>query len=109
MRSPEAESDAYFASRDEDSQIGAWTSEQSQPIASQQALIDKHAATRSRFAGGTVPRPPHWGGYRVMIGALELWDRGAARLHDRARWQRDLGLAGSSNPPGPWRSQRLQP
>jgi pyridoxamine 5'-phosphate oxidase len=107
--SPAAESDAYFASRDKNSQIGAWTSAQSHAIANHQALLDKRTAMEQRFAAGPVPRPPHWGGYRIMIGALELWDRGAARLHDRARWERNLDLSSPESPPATWRSQRLQP
>lgn len=116
VRSPDAESDAYFASRDKESQVGAWTSSQSKAIASRQALLDKHMATAQKLAGlqeesgvATIPRPPFWGGYRIGISAVELWVRGAARLHDRARWERALTPAGDSFQAGPWSAERLQP
>ena len=112
IRSPEQESDEYFASRDRTSQLGAWASAQSEPIADRAALKRALKAIEVRFpAGEPVPRPPHWGGYRIWIDVVELWTRGAARLHDRARWERELGkpLADGSFVPGLWSGQRLQP
>jgi len=111
-RSPEHESDAYFASRDRTSQLGAWASAQSEPIADRAALQRAMKAIEVRFpAGEPVPRPPHWGGYRIWLSAVELWARGRARLHDRARWERELGkpLSGGGYLPGLWSGQRLQP
>jgi pyridoxamine 5'-phosphate oxidase len=113
VRSPAEESDRYFQSRDRDSQIGAWTSAQSQPIATHADLLEKHAAMQARFGttadAPAVPRPPHWGGFRLGIAALELWDRGAARLHDRARWERPLRLEDDGFSAGAWQAKRLQP
>ena len=113
-QSPEAESERYFASRDRDSQIGAWTSEQSRSISSHQALLDKHAQTQRRFGAqesdDSIARPPHWGGYRIGIRAIELWQQGAARLHDRARWERHLEQTDPAGfRAGPWQTTRLQP
>ncbi len=114
LKSPAAESEQYFASRDRDSRIGAWTSAQSQPIGSHQELLDKHLNTQKRFnasdPGSSIPRPDHWGGYRIGIRAIELWQQGAARLHDRARWERELEPADSESfKAGPWQATRLQP
>lgn len=116
VRSPAAESDAYFASRDKESQVGAWTSAQSRPIGSRQALLDKHMATARKLAElqqesglERIPRPPSWGGYRIGLQAAELWVRGEARLHDRARWERDLNHTDKGFQAGPWSAERLQP
>jgi pyridoxamine 5'-phosphate oxidase len=112
IKSPPEESDLYFASRDRDSRIGAWTSDQSMPIATHEELLNKHLEMHERFADDEVPRPSHWGGYRLGIESIELWHKGAARLHDRARWERTLDT--EANTPagfrsGPWQSARLQP
>ncbi|NNF66167.1 MAG: pyridoxamine 5'-phosphate oxidase, partial [Gammaproteobacteria bacterium] len=89
FRSPAEESDAYFASRPRGSQLSAWASAQSEPISSRQALRDQLVQVEKRFADSEdIPRPPHWGGYRLWISALELWIDGDSRLHDRARWIR---------------------
>jgi len=112
VKSPEPESDRYFASRDRDSQVGAWASAQSQPIDERQQLLRAMQAIDMRFPRGEeVPRPPNWGGYRIWITAAELWARGASRLHDRGRWERSLGDFTADNRylPGPWSSVRLQP
>lgn len=117
VRSPATESDAYFATRDKESQIGAWASSQSQPLDDRQALKSRHAATARKLSnlaldsGRTdIPRPPFWGGYRIWISAAELWVRGKARLHDRGRWDRDLKMTDTTTPEtGPWRATRLQP
>lgn len=110
---PAAESDAYFASRSWEKRVGAWASDQSQPIQSRQALVDKLAQTLRRFgidpenppphgADLDIPRPPHWGGFRIIATEVELWVGSPARIHDRARWTR--GTPGDA-----WRATRLQP
>lgn len=124
VRSPEAESDAYFASRDWGSKLGAWGSDQSQVIASKKALV---AQIKARGAGlglslsedlqqlssehaVTIMRPPHWGGYRVWASAIELWVEGRDRIHDRARWQRKLVRTSPDEfSTTPWSGTRLQP
>jgi pyridoxamine 5'-phosphate oxidase len=108
-RSPAAESDAYFASRALDSRIGAWASLQSQPLDARRTLLMRVAAEAARH-GTSVPRPPHWGGYRLWPESVELWIEGPFRVHDRARWTRALGPAGADGPvPGPWQATRLFP
>lgn len=111
VRSPATESDTYFASRDRDSQIGAWASAQSQPIEERAQLLRALQAMQQRFNDQQpIPRPPHWGGYRIWLTAVELWTRGAARLHDRGRWERELAAAAEGDySPQPWQSRRLQP
>lgn len=105
-----ADSDAYFSSRPRESQIGAHASRQSQPIASLAELGQQVEAARQRFGSGPVPRPPHWGGFIFRAEAVELWTGGAARLHERARWTRELSVSCSSRPvAGPWNVSRLQP
>lgn len=116
VRSPDSESDAYFDSRDKESQIGAWTSSQSSPVESRRALMSKHMNTARRLADlqaetgrESIPRPPSWGGYRIWLSAVELWVRGEARLHDRGRWERPLTSADEGFIPGDWQVLRLQP
>ena len=123
VQAPAAASDAYFASRPWQSRIGAWASEQSAAVASREALQKAVASTAQRFGvpdpalvtadGPTdypIPRPPHWGGYQLWADAVELWVEGAARIHDRARWTRELtpGANGLFST-GPWSATRLQP
>ena len=132
VRSPQSESDTYFALRPWQSRIGAWASEQSRPIAGRADLEAAVARTAERFgtprpdqadeesieaASRTtderhihVPRPPHWGGFRLWAQSVELWVEGKARIHDRARWARTLtGRDDGSYVSGPWSCTRLQP
>lgn len=105
------ESDRYFASRDLLKRIGAWASDQSSPLSSRAELLTRMSDAAKRFgvspaallAGDDVhiPRPPHWGGFRITLDRVELWVGGTGRLHDRAAWTRSTGE--------PWRGTRLQP
>jgi pyridoxamine 5'-phosphate oxidase len=106
-----ADSDAYFATRARESQLGAHASAQSMPIASREALRAQLEAVKKRFPDNTtINRPEHWGGYVLWADAVELWAEGSARLHDRARWQRKLVVTGNSAPEASaWTSTRLQP
>lgn len=115
VRSPAEESDSYFSSRDRGSQIGAWGSDQSQRLDSREALLQQ-LDERARELGVSdddsiaVPRPPHWGGIRVWARAVELWVDGANRVHDRARFERELKPEGDDLfSPSPWVGTRLQP
>jgi len=107
---PAADSDAYFDSRARESRVGAWASAQSRPVTSRAALLEQVAEANARFGSGPVPRPPYWGGFRLWADSVELWVDGQARIHDRARWTRELKADGSGGfIPGPWVSTRLQP
>lgn len=96
-----AESDAYFASRPRGSQLGAWASPQSRVVGSRAELAASYAAAERRFAGGEVPRPPHWGGLLVRPHRVEFWAGRPDRLHDRLRY---VAAAG-----GGWVVERLAP
>ncbi len=82
------ESDAYFASRPRGSQIGAWASQQSRPLADRETFQAQVEACEKRFAGGEVPRPPHWGGYLLEADHVEFWYAQRYRLHTRVSWHR---------------------
>lgn len=98
-RTSAAESDAYFASRPLGSQLGAWASAQSEVLTDRASLEAAMAAVRARYPAA-VPRPAHWGGYRVRVDAAEFWQARPDRLHDRLRYV--------AAPPG-WRIERLAP
>jgi pyridoxamine 5'-phosphate oxidase len=112
----EADNDAYFETRAWQSRLGAWASQQSQPVASRKALAEAVAREALRFGidyrgPGTeepgnvtawVPRPPNWGGFRLQALAVELWVEGEFRIHDRVRWTR--AAVGED-----WHAVRLQP
>jgi pyridoxamine 5'-phosphate oxidase len=101
-----SESDEYHASRPHDSQVAAWSSNQSSPIESRQALDAQFDKALKRFDGQDVPRPDFWGGYRIIPSRIEFWKGRSNRMHDRIEFCRTLSSDGSH---GAWLSQRLQP
>jgi pyridoxamine 5'-phosphate oxidase len=121
-RAPEADSDAYFGSRSVASRLSAWASAQSEPIESRERLRAAVGEAARRFGapgipdGATagseivVPRPPHWGGYRLWAQVVELWVEGKDRIHDRACWSRELTQRAQGHiEAGAWTVTRLQP
>ena len=96
-----AEADAYFASRHPESRLGSAASEQSRPLPSRQAYLDRVEALRDQYPDGNVPRPAHWSGYRVEPSAIEFWQDREHRLHERRRFVRTDG--------GAWTSSLLYP
>jgi len=124
VQSPAEESDAYFETRGWGARIGAWGSDQSQSVVSRDVLKQqiRDRATElgvmlgddlQSLASDDVPdisRPPYWGGIRVWANAIELWKSGADRIHDRARWQRELVRSSEHEfSVSPWVGRRLQP
>ncbi len=96
----DAESDAYFASRPRGSQLGAWASRQSAPLTARETLEEEYRAVERRFHGGDVPRPPFWGGFRLVPARIEFWFGRADRLHERLLYVRESEE---------WTVQRLYP
>ena len=95
------ESDHYFATRARDSQLGAWASEQSRTLPDRAFLENRFREFSLKYEGQTIPRPAHWGGYRLEPKAIEFWREGAHRLHDRILFEREES--------GGWSSRRLSP
>ena len=96
-----AESDAYFISRPEGSRLGAWASPQSQPIADREILDANYTRYAEEFSKTGIPRPPHWGGYRVTPNVIEFWQGRSSRMHDRILFTKEEG--------GVWGKSRLAP
>ena len=97
----EEESDAYFSGRPMNNKLGAWASSQSGPLESAQALEVRVEEFRRKFAGGDIPRPAHWGGYRMIPDRIEFWQGRPSRLHDRFVYTFDEQ--------GNWKAQRINP
>jgi pyridoxamine 5'-phosphate oxidase len=100
QRVSRAESDEYFQSRPLPSRVGAWTSSQSSVLASREVLEAQLAENEQRFAGGPVPLPDHWGGFRVVPEEIEFWQGRPSRLHDRIQFRKEAGR---------WAKRRLSP
>jgi len=100
-KTSDAESDAYYQSRPLGSRIGAWASEQSAVIDSRAQLEAREREISAQY-GDAPPRPPHWGGFRLVPDAIEFWQGRPSRLHDRIRYTRE-------NAQAPWRIDRLAP
>jgi len=119
----DSENDSYFRTRPWQSRLGAWASDQSQPVESRAALERRVAEMAQRFGipyegpgsqepdnvSAALPRPPHWGGFRLYLDAVELWVEGEFRIHDRARWTRTLPARLETVAGAAWSVARLQP
>ena len=92
---------SYFLSRPTDSQVGAWASQQSQPISTRELLVTQFMQMKEKFAAGKVPLPDFWGGFRVEPDEIEFWQGGEHRLHDRFEYKKQQD--------GTWTTQRLMP
>ena len=97
---PDAAADAYFATRSRDSQLGAWASDQSRPLASRAEFEARYEDVKQRFEGQDVPRPPHWGGFRMTPATIEFWQDRPHRLHERRLF---------TQPAGDWAESLLYP
>jgi pyridoxamine 5'-phosphate oxidase len=120
IKSPPQESDAYFAQRPWESRLSAWASQQSQPLRDRQQLLDQYTEAILELGftpdellklgpEARIPRPSHWGGFRLWAQRVELWIGSGGRMHDRAVWQRTLTPAAEAFNAGPWTATRLQP
>ncbi|MEO8452050.1 MAG: pyridoxamine 5'-phosphate oxidase [Gemmatimonadota bacterium] len=98
---PSEDSDAYYRTRPRGSQLGAWASQQSSALSNRAALESAWEAAATRFGEAAIPRPPDWGGYRVLPERIEFWQGRPSRLHDRLLYTRDET--------GPWKTERLSP
>lgn len=103
----DAEADAYFNSRPRESRIGAWASQQSRALEGRWELEKRVAQYAAKFAIGSVPRPPHWTGFRVLPARIEFWQDRPFRLHERLLYQRTGGAEGGDS--GGWTTERLYP
>ncbi len=101
VRVSDVESNAYFATRPRESAIGAWASQQSQPLADRATLERLTSEYEISFGTGSIPRPPNWGGFRLVPDSIEFWQGGVARLHDRLIYRRQSD--------GTWSIERLFP
>jgi len=100
VKADAAESDEYFAARPRGSQVGAWASAQSQALSSRADLEARYHAIDAQYEGRPIPRPPYWGGFRLVPDRIEFWRAGTYRLHERVLYVRESGA---------WRSQTLYP
>jgi pyridoxamine 5'-phosphate oxidase len=103
---PDSDSDEYFHSRPHESQVAAWSSHQSQPIDTRDALDAQFQEALDKFQNSEVPRPDYWGGYRILPTRIEFWKGRSNRMHDRIAFIRSISAEGKA---GAWEIQRLQP
>jgi pyridoxamine 5'-phosphate oxidase len=120
VKSPPTESDAYFKTRPWESRLSAWASNQSRPLKDREQLMGQYAqaidelgldaaALAKEGEQTEIPRPPHWGGFRLWATRVEFWTAGPGRMHDRAVWTRTLAPLHDSFTHSPWKATRLQP